>query len=264
MDSKMKCVAIMLAVGASAAMASISLDFNVDSGYTGPSRLRISSDIISYNFTVDGSGNVTLDAEAVSTDANATNTVNSWDGAVGTVTDAALYNTSFTLTAQGYRRVNDGSSYASTDISMDGEDGGGIGVFGQNGSLIDGATLATTNLEQIVWTLSGNVVLDFSSFDYGDWGGSPDIELSTGATNVTYLNIPTTEPADVALNMDISSVGFSIGNGESLTFAAPADASNGISIAGLNFTASIPEPATLGLIAAFGGSILFIRRRIMM
>lgn len=140
----------------------------------------------------------------------------------------------------------------------------GLVFFGQNGSLIDGSTLATTNLEQIVWTLSGNVVLDFDSFDYSDWGGSPDIELSDGTTSEIYLNMTTTEPTDVALTKDISSAGFSIGNGESFTFAAPVDGSNGIAIAGLNFTASIPEPATLGLVTAFGAGVLFVRRRFML
>lgn len=244
------------------ATAAVSLDFNVDAGYNGATRLRISSDIITYNFSIDGAGNVALDAGAVSTDANAISTVNSWDATVGTVSDTDLYGKTFTLTAQGYRRINDGTSYASTDISLDGEDGGGLGIFGQNGSLIDGATLTSTNLEQIVWTLSGDVSLNFSSFDYGDWGGSPDIGLDDGTTSITYLNMTTTEPTDVALTKDISSAGFSIGNGESLAFFAPADGSNGISIAGLDFTVAVPEPATIGLFAVCGAGILLLRRRL--
>ena len=75
MNEKMKWMAATLALSTSAAMASVALDFNVDSGYTGPTRLRVSSDIITYNFSVDGTGSVTLDASAASTDGNAVTTV---------------------------------------------------------------------------------------------------------------------------------------------------------------------------------------------
>ena len=60
--------------------------------------------IITLDFTIDGAGSVTLDAQSSNGGAAPQAVVNAWDGPVDSVTNAALFNTSFTLT--GVAKLN--------------------------------------------------------------------------------------------------------------------------------------------------------------
>ncbi len=59
-----------------------------------------------------------------------------------------------------------------------------------------------------------------------------------------------------------------LANGESAAFRIEVGVSTGAIAAGVNIdniaVTAIPEPATLGLVTAFGGAVLFIRRRFML
>ena len=56
---------------------------------------------LTLGFSVDGSGNVTLDAETSNPNAPPKAVVDAWDGAAGTVSEPSLFNTSFTLVGLG-------------------------------------------------------------------------------------------------------------------------------------------------------------------
>ncbi|MGA0899189.1 MAG: hypothetical protein ACO3SO_02150 [Luteolibacter sp.] len=103
-------------------------------------------------FTVDGSGNVTLDASTNSVVTGAVAAVNAWDGAVGTITDSGAFNTTFTVTLKG---VGNGSS--SNDLRLRNFTGGSpvggvIGIPGTNQYRVDNHLTGSENNEYIQLT----------------------------------------------------------------------------------------------------------------
>lgn len=94
--------------------AQVTVDFS--HSYTSGGSVTQNTSDITLAFTVDGSGNVTLDATSADTDP--ASYVNEFDGPVGTVSDPAMYGQSFSLvlseTGSGNLRIdNTGSGLAS-------------------------------------------------------------------------------------------------------------------------------------------------------
>jgi len=94
--------------------AQVTVDFS--HSYTSGGSVTQNTSDITLAFTVDGSGNVTLDATSAYTDP--ASYVNEFDGPVGTVSDPAMYGQSFSLvlseTGSGNLRIdNTGSGLAS-------------------------------------------------------------------------------------------------------------------------------------------------------
>ncbi|MDF7824031.1 hypothetical protein P4B35_08400 [Pontiellaceae bacterium B12227] len=93
--------------------------------------------------------------------------------------------------------------------------------------------------------------------------GIPSISLSDGTDTVSVTGLPnlsnnadTTGPGWVFFDIDA--------DGDYVIDALPDGTAPTVAgIGGVTFD-TIPEPATLGLVAVFGGSVLFIRRRIML
>ena len=122
------------------------------------------------------------------------------------------------------------------------------------------------------------------SFDYNDNGTSGTVKYFVFG----YYNTPTTDPladgfiltgafnavqfggdkTDIAWNKDASNgttttAAFDITSYEYIGVRfIQQDTTAGQTISNVSFS-QIPEPATLGLVAAFGGGILFIRRKLM-
>lgn len=110
--------------------------------------------------------------------------------------------------------------------------------------------------------------------DTTDWGDIDLIAVSgiTGATDGSTLhsrNIGTGNYWSQGVDIDLS--GYSIANGATATFTmvvtwdgatAPADPTwhKAVTYDNIALT-TIPEPATLGLVTAFGGAVLFLRRK---
>lgn len=255
--------ALLLSLIVFPAKASILVDFTVPSGFTGADRLNLNSEIV-LDFSIDGTGNVTLDASntggttATTTATDSQSAVNSWDGIVGTVTEGSLFNTNFTLMMNGLRRDNAMTSFLNTNISgdgaIDGTTNGVLGIFGQNASRIDGSTLTNVNLERIVFTLSttaSNLVLDFDSFSHFGGGGS-DAQVIQGTTTVDFFNIGDG-------TSDLSASSFEIQNGESIIFTMPETGNAGFGLDAITFTA-IPEPSTVILLSL--GAVLLAGYRL--
>ena len=188
---------------------------------------------ITLTFSINGSGVISLNASTTSTATIFINMVNEWDSSdVGTVTNSAWFNTSFTLTGSG-------SGGANLTITENG--GGGIGIQGENTNRVDGLNYgtdgATSTPETLTWTLSGapdGLALSFKNWSYVEGGGS-DIRVSNGTTNVDFANMSgatgTLELADLSLN-----------NGESLTFKEipGIGLTDGAAIAGFTFAVVAP------------------------
>lgn len=251
----------LLALGVgSSAFGAVSLTFPVDSAFVGPTRLNLGNSI-TFDFTVDGAGNVTVNATTPSANANSIATVDSWDGAAGSVSDAALFGTSFTMTATGERRNNVKTTFDAVGISGDGlQRGGTLAIFGQNASVIDGATLPNANIERIVFTVtSGTVAVALDSFTFTGNAAS-DPTVTTDSTSLNYFNHGVGA-------VDTSAAGLSFVNSGSLRFEvleeeAVGDPAEGYRLNALTFdiTSSVPEPssALLSGLALFG---LMVRRR---
>jgi hypothetical protein len=249
---------LALGVGSSASGA-VSLTFPVDAAFFGPARLNLGNSL-TFDFTVDGAGNVTVNATTPSANADSITTVNGWDGAAGTVSDLGLFGTSFTLTASGERRNDAGTAYDPVAISSDGlQSGGTLGIFGENASMIDGSKITNANLERIVFTVtSGTVAVALDAFTLTGTANS-DPTVTTDSTSVNYFN------NGVGI-VDTSADGLAFTNGGFLHFGtveeeAVGDKSDGYRLNALTFgITSVPEPssALLSGMALFG---LMVRRR---
>ena len=176
-------------------------------------------------FTVDGSGNVTLNA---STDKTATATVaavNVWDGAVGTVTDPAAYNTSFTLTMTGV-----GTGTSSNDLRLCSLSGGALGVAGTNQYRIDNNALES--IKVTAGTIPAGTKLKITSIDSRNLGAPAPMRAFTPSISVTK----STSTAGI---WDLSTSGFLLGSTEFINFGtyslSPINTSAGYSFGALRF-----------------------------
>lgn len=249
---------LALGVGSSASGA-ISLAFPVDSAFVGPTRLNLGNSL-TFDFTVDGTGNVTVNATTTSANADSIATVNGWDGPAGTVSDAALFGTSFTLTAAGERRNNAGTVFDAVGISGDGlQSGGTIGIFGQNASVIDGATLPNGNIERIVFSLSsGAVAATLDEFTFTGNGNS-DPTVTSDSTSVNYFNNGVGAVNTSADGLSFASGGFL--RFEVLDEEGAGDPAEGYRLNALTFDiTSVPEPSS-ALLSGLALVGLMMRRR---
>lgn len=219
----------MLLIGISVVNAEVTVDFNVASMFTGASRLNNLARGLTFVFSIDGVGNVMLDASTGNTDQRIVDTVNTWDGNVGTVTESSLFNSSFTLVANA--SLANGIS-GEGNITMDGIDSGILAVQGQNASRIDGSTLTPPNIESLVWTLtSGNVILDIKSWVYGgSMADQGEARLVSGGTIKDYVNL-----AGTAGTLNVSNDELSIAGDRDLVFTVQEDASHGVGLGGFTF-----------------------------
>ena len=254
MNRKVIWMVPLLAVSSSIAMADITLDFVKSDAARGFSE---NGGTITLDFTIDGSGGVSLIAAPVGTgDASYLDAVNSWtSGDVGTVTEASLFGSSFQLTI----RASDADD-PTVRLSLDGRYGDGImGVGGGNSSRVD----FTSGPQEFLHFEQTGGTAQIKLLDFGYHGASTstglwDTQLIAGGVDNTFYDLPGSEGT-----FDVSSLGYVIGSGANeLTFSEPLDGSHGIGVAGLTLQA-VPEPATFGLWAVVGAALLLLRRRFM-
>ena len=239
----MKRIIVGFLACASAAMAEVSVTFPVTDTV-----LR-NLFTLTLDFTVDGSGNVTLDAQSTNGGASPQAVVNAWDGPAGTIADAAFHGTNFTLTA-----VAKVGGVVSTLLQTSGA--GTQGLFVQGGNRIDKA-----GAEEIVWTYEGPGSLIINSVDYVNRAG-------TGDSNLTFLDSDTrTEfllpgpPEPTEGTIDLVGAGFSLVAGQGFVVTTddlkddgttPREAAAGAALFGISFdldtTVAIATPANLSAI----------------
>ena len=206
-----------------AVMADVSLNFKHTANIRDTAG---SGTTITYDFSINGSGAVTLDASTTSLAANIITSVNLWDGGVGTVTDPLLFGTTFQILMTSSSVLT-----ANRSFTMDGRYSTGmIGVSGNNSSRIDGQTATPTpdDMERLTFTLtSGSPLITLKSFnwDFASTAGSlADARLLDGDTSVTYLDMTATftgAPSTYG-TMDTSAAGLTLGSGaNALVFTSP-------------------------------------------
>ena len=191
---------------------------------------------LTLNFTVDGSGNVVLDAETSNGNAAPKAVANAWDGSVGTISDPAFYNTSFTLT--GIAKLNNSQvNQLSTDADTFGQ---GLSVSGER---VNGA-----GTEEIIWTYDGPGSLDFKSASYANRASSADSNLAfhdSDTSNVLMLPSGSTDGT-----LDLVGSGYSLVSGESfvVTTAQGLDTAAGANFYGFTIDLAVPPSTNLSAI----------------
>lgn len=252
MNKITKIVLAGLMTCASVSLAGITTTFT---GHTSDTTLRNLA-TITLDYTIDGAGNVTLDASTSNGGAIPTQIPDFWDGAAGTVSEASLWGTSFSLTGTS---TGSGGGY----IASQGPNTG-LGIQGgPSNTRID-----DSGAEAITWTYAGFGVLNFTGLGFADRvaNGASKWLLEDSDTSVVT---PIKENGNVVVDgtINLNGAGYSLASGDSFTISSVLNTPTavdgaGASLAGLSFEV-IPEPATLGLVGVFGGAVLFIRRRFM-
>jgi hypothetical protein len=251
----------------SATYASFEIDFLVDSASTGASRLNYGNSI-TWDFSIDGSGNVSLDTTASS----GGTTPNAGTGAVGTVADLSLAGTTFTLTTTTTRQAN-GSTTISTGSPINGEGAqlgttnGMLGLGGGNSSQIDGRNGGGNPLaqESMIFTLSTtnqDLVLNLNGFSVGAESNSETNYSSDGGSTYTL------ETNSSGQNSYTNIVNSSIANGGAFSWTNAlvlegSTKNSGYGLDSITLTATaIPETSFYGLLAGLSAfSCILLRQR---
>lgn len=197
----------------------------------------IASATITLDFTINAAGVISLDASTDGTNVLFQNMVAEWDSAsVGSVTDPVLLGQSFSLV---------GSPGGGTGgLTITENNGGGIGIAGENGNRVDGKDYGNGNStpETLTWTLTApaNVSLGFTNWSWAD-GNTGDIRVSDGVTNSDFANLSSASGSE-ALS------GLLLTDGGSLTFNEIPDngLTTGAAIAGFTFAVTPSSPPAAG------------------
>jgi len=192
---------------AASALASVQVDFS--HSFTGAASLNQNTGNITLAFTVDGSGNVMLDASSALSPPAAY--VDEFDGPVGTVSNPVMWGRSFTIvlssTGSGALRINN--------------TGSGLAVQGGNAQIIDADAAAVNEVITATVTVAG---ADFQLLGL-DYAGP----LGSAGMNVSETTYPL---ADASGTVDVS------GQGVAGTFTIASSASavgQGFVLSGFSF-----------------------------
>lgn len=219
--------------------------------------------IVTLTYSIDGSGNVTLDASTNNGTSQVVDIVNGWDGAAGTVAAPGLYGTSFTLTGTN-------TSTQGSYISMSGTAGDGLGIL--NGVTDNSSDLRLDNSgkEQITWTYDGvaGSTLTFTGLGYLDRVGTGfsrwELADSDTTTNLRIDDNGTVVNSGGTINLN--GAGFSLADGDTFSIRSnPLDTTTlvagngGAKLYSLNFTV-VPEPSA-AILGGLGLLLAVMRRR---
>ena len=202
---------------------------NTGTGFTPFVTPGSASATITLDFSIDGTGVIALDASTSSTNTVFQATVDEWDNAsAGSVGDAALLGQSFTLVGS--------PSGGNGNLTITENDGGGIGISGENGNRVDGKDYGDGNVnstpETLSWTLTApaGVTLNLTNWSHAD-GNNGDIEVSNGSIDNDFPNLSGSAGTN-ALS------GITLVDGGSLTFREIDDIglTTGAAIAGFSFS----------------------------
>jgi hypothetical protein len=256
MRKKLLILAGIMAVMSGSAYASVATSFDVDLSPDAQNFVVNAATALTLTYAIDGSGNIALNAAAPGGGAARWNQID--NGSAGTTSSSALFGTTLILTYSGTAApiltwpVNYGNAGSGSVLSTQGQ----------------GNANALENGESITFTVSGSATL-VSGFSLNLVDFSYDNRLANGGSSFgvedTDGNVVEQKISNTSLFGTIDGTGISLGAGEAMTFRTIAGNDGGAGLNGFTFdVVAIPEPATLGLVAVFGGGVLFIRRLFMM
>lgn len=230
-------------------MAAVKVEFK-NTGLLNTANTSIGT--VTLAFTVDGTGNVTLNASTSSTAPASVNAVNAWDGPVGTISHPGAYNSTFTLTMGCFATATATSDLRLTDIFAGVSTGGIVGVPGSNQYRIDNN--ANETIRFTATSVPAGSKLKLISMDWLNSSGSPTQRAWSPSPSVNATNAVTTAGG----TWDLSSSGFALGASELVNFGTTVtgDAGKGYSFRAISFdiidASSILPPG--GLVATTNGA----------
>jgi hypothetical protein len=195
--------------------AEVSVKFSVDAFSLNTTNMQ---GLITLSFRVDADGKVVLDASADNSEQILQDTVNAWDGPVGTISYTGAFNTVFILELKDW-----GGAFTMNDF-----EGGGLGVSGQNEWRID-----RPGFEFIAAVASiKEGTLDFQSVSW-NFRSDAGAQMTLICPSVSLTNRLETRDG----RWDVSGKGIRIGDHQFLRFGNvyPGDDTGGYSLAGFSF-----------------------------
>lgn len=255
-------LSVLFATITSAAAADmIVTDFNVDLSPDAQNYANAVAASLALNYTIDGAGNVSLDAVALTSGGGNASPArwNQVDNAsAGTVASSDFYNTEFTLTFSG-----SGNAILAYQPTYNNAGTGSVLATQQ------GNVAALENGEFVSFTVSGSATLvsDFAlnleSFSYDNRLANGQSSFGVEDTNGTVIEqlIPNTSSDGT-----ISGLGISLSAGQTMTFRTIAGNAGGAGLSGFQFNlsnfSSVPEPSSAALFGLAGMLTILRRRRV--
>ncbi|MEM9479092.1 MAG: hypothetical protein AAGA58_05445 [Verrucomicrobiota bacterium] len=214
-------------VWALTAIGSVTVDFGHSNTSTGAFQ---NTGVITLNFSVDGSGNVTLDASSSDTDPAAF--VNEFDGPVGTISASAAFGSTFTITLTGTGNLR-------VDALAT-----GLSIQGQNPNRIDRANEAVNGSINLS-LLPATTLFDLTTLDYASatTSAGTTARFTFGGSTLSY---PISSSAG-SLNLTVQDTEIVGGNADGFVLDSAVDADGqGFGFKGFTFdivsTAPPPPP----------------------
>lgn len=240
------CLSVVLV--AQVALASVTVDFTSVEGVS----VENLGTLITLDFTVDSSGNVTLDASTNFTGDVVVARVNELDGAVGTV--SAGFGQSFSINITG--ETNTGTAAA---IRFDGLADAGLGVISRNPNRIEyfgGDTQSNVAVFEVdISSLPASDVFQFEQYTIGASINGPNADALVTCFTGSTVNSGTLGTWDVITNINTSDfwlVGGNVGtvSWEQETANVTAGQADGYGLGSVTFDiVALPlPPVTSGLV----------------
>ena len=182
--------------------------------------------VLTLSFSVDGGGNVTLDASTTQTIPATIDAVNAWDGNVGTISYTGAFGTVFALV------VNDvgGSGLKLTDNG-----GGVLGVGGLNAWRIDNPGVESVTMDATV----PGAALDFQTISWAHRANITVDMLVVAPSGSATNSLPS-----ISGTWDVSADDLAVEDGEQLALENVdlGDVQDGYGLAGISFDVVPPAP----------------------
>jgi arylsulfatase A-like enzyme len=173
------------------AFASVEVDFS--HSYTGSTDPIQNTGDITLSFTVDGSGNVTLNASCADPDPAAY--VNQFDGPAGTISDPAIWGQSFTIVLSSSGSGSLRISNSGTGLSVQGGDAERLDISNEQIAATVSAAGSGFKLLEINYadaTTTAGTAMNVAGTTYSLTGSSGTIDVSAqGATGTFTINSAT-------------------------------------------------------------------------
>lgn len=193
MNFRLSALGFILVTMGPAADSMVTVDFS--HSYTGAPAATQNTGQITLDFSVDGVGNVTLDASCSDSDPVAY--VDEFDGSAGTISNPTLWGSNFQMTILG-----------TGNLRVDNA-GLGLSIQGQNSQRLDAANEAITFSLQ-----SANYLLSLSTLNYGNSTGSfvdingASFSISGSAGEVNASSVPSAGTLTIDSSSDTDGEGF--------------------------------------------------------
>jgi hypothetical protein len=235
----------------------VATSFNVDLSPDAQAFAVNAATSLTLTYTIDGSGNIALVANAPGGGAARWNQID--NGTAGTTSSAALFNTAFTLTYSG-----SGSADPLLTWPTNYGNAGTGSVLSTQGQ---GNQNALENGEFITFTVSGTATA-VSGFSLGLVDFSYDNRLGNGGSsfgvNDTFGTVVEQLISNASSSGTIGGGAISLAAGESMTFRTIAGNLGGAGLSGFNFNVSaVPEPGSFALLGGLCAmTAVALRRRL--